>query len=216
MLWVVVALCILVALTALVLSIPVDLDLRAVVHGRASAYIRVEWLFGRVGKTYRTGERAEESERSRVVKQKKGRVAEKKKRTPGVVATARSKGRLVWVLVRLPGLWHHVIRFVISVVRCIRVRVLHVDIRVDLGDPVDTALIVGGVSQAAMMSIMWSSHTFRVMPSFFGDAILDGETSMAFRLRPICVVPPMLRLVFSPATLRAIVALVRYRWGTDR
>lgn len=214
--WVVVALCIIVALAALVLSIPVDLGLRAVVHGRGSACIRVEWLFGRVGKTFRTGERAQESGRSRAAKQKKGKAADQKKRAPGNVASAGSKGRLVVALLRLPGLRRHVLGLVVRVVRCIRVRVLHVDFRVDLGDPVDTAMIVGGMSQAAMMASIWSPYTFRVMPSFFGDAVLDGETSMAFRLRPICVFPPVLRFVFSSVTLRAMVLLVRYRWGKDR
>ncbi len=214
--WVVVALCILVALAALVLSVPVDFGLRVVVHGRPSVYLRVEWLFGRVKKTYRSSAGAQKSEKKSVLKPGKDEGAPKREKARNAVATAGSKGHLAWQLVSLPGLWRSVIRLVVRLFRCIRVRELRSDFRVDLGDPVDTALIVGGVSQAAMMANVRSEYAFRVTPSFLGDPVVDGEAVMAVRLRPICTVPPLLRFLFSLSTLRAMVLVVRYRCRKDR
>ena len=205
--WVVVALCILIALTALVLSVPVDLDARAEVHGRPTAYLRVEWLFGRVSKTLRTGEGGAKPSKAPSAKQKK----EKKK--GGRTEKSRGSGaRLAWDVLHVPGLLRSVTRMLGRLVRCIKVRTLAIDFRADLGDPADTAMIVGVASQAAMFADLWSPYSFRLMPAFDGEALLDGEAELAVRLRPICTIPPVLGFVFAPSTFRTIFLVVRSRW----
>ena len=54
--WFVIALCILIALTALIMCIPVDFGLRVEAHGKPSVGFTLGWLFGRVKKTFRSGE----------------------------------------------------------------------------------------------------------------------------------------------------------------
>ena len=192
--WVVVALCILIALTALILSVPVGLGARVEVHGRLIAWFRVEWLFGRMGKTFRAGEGGSKAP---------GAAAKKKKTKKGGRGrrSGRATGRLAWDVVRTVG----------RLVRCIKIRALAVDFRADLGDPADTAMVVGAVSQVAMFADLWSPYSLRLLPVFEGEPLLDGEAELAVRLRPICTVPAVLGLVFAPSTLRAIVLVARSR-----
>jgi len=202
--WVVVALCSLVALTALVLCIPVDVDLRVDVHGRASAHGRVEWLFGRVGTSFGAGEGdGEPSE-----KKPKKLTAGKK---PGKWRFGLRSGRLVWDLLHVHGLARSLVRLVVDLLRSIRVRTLWLDFRVDLGDPADTAMLVGPLSQAALLAGIWSPYSFRLMPGFDG-VLLEGAAGVAARLRPVSLVPPLLGFVFSLSTLKAVVVVVRSRW----
>lgn len=204
--WVVVALCSLIALTALALSIPVDVDLRVDVHGRASAHGRVEWLFGRVGTSFGAGGGAEKPPKPGKPKAEK---KPKKKRRAGL-----RNGQLAWDLLHVRGLLRSAARLIVQLLRCVKVRTLRVDFRVDLGDPADTAMIVGPFSQLAMFAGIWSPYAFRLMPAFDGT-LLDGEAVLAARLRPFAVVPPLLGFLFSASTLRAIVVVVRSRWKKD-
>lgn len=208
--WVVVALCVLIALTALVLSVPVDLDARAEVHGKPSAYLRVEWLFGRVSKTLRIGEGGAKPSEAPSARKKK------KEKKGGRTEKSRGSGaRLAWDVLRIPGLLRSVGRMVLRLVRRIKVRTLAVDFRADLGDPADTAMIVGVASQAAMFADLWSRYSFRLTPAFTGDALLEGDAEVAIRLRPISTIPPVLGFLCAPSTLRAIVLVVRSRWKKD-
>jgi hypothetical protein len=206
--WVVVALCTLIALTALVLSVPVDLGARVEVHGRPTAQFRVQWLFGRVSKTLRTGEGG--------AKPPKAPSAEKKKKTGGRTGrSASANARLAWDLLTVPGLLRSACRMVSRLFHCIKVRSLAVDFRADLGDPADTAMVVGVVSQAVMFADLWCPYSFRLMPAFEGEPLLDGEAELAVRLRPINAVPAVLGLVCAPSTLKAIVLVARSRWKKD-
>jgi len=206
--WVVFALCILIALTALVLSVPVDLGARVEVHGRPTAQFRVQWLFGRVSKTLRTGEGG--------AKPPKAPSAEKKKKTGGRTGrSASANARLAWDVLTVPGLLRSACRMVSRLFHCIKVRALAVDFRADLGDPADTAMIIGAMSQVAMFGTLWTPYSFRLMPAFEGEPLLYGEAQLAVRLRPICTVPPVLGFVFAPSTLKALVLVIRSRWKKD-
>lgn len=205
--WVVVALCTLIALTALVLSVPVDLGARVEVHGRPTAQFRVQWLFGRVSKTLRTGEGG--------AKPPKAAVARKTRRGGRARRSGRAIGRLGWDIVHVPGLLRSVARTLGRLIRCIQVRSLAVDFRADLGDPADTAMVVGVVSQAVMFADLWSPYSFRLMPAFEGEPLLDGEAELAVRVRPVSMIPPLFGFIFSSSTLKALVLVIRSRWKKD-
>lgn len=214
--WVVVALGVLAALTALVLSVPVDLGLRVEVYGRSAVQLRVVWLFGLVQKTFRSGAGTSEPEEKAAIKPDKKPEARKRATARKAASAARAKGSLAWQIVRVPGMWRSVLRLVCRMCRCIRLKTLRSDFQIDLADPVHTALVVGGLSQAALMADVWTRHSFRITPSFLGDAILTGEADVAVRVRPLCTVPPLLRFVFSLSMLRTLVLLVRFRCRKDR
>ncbi len=207
--WVVYALILLVALTVLVLAVPVDLGLKVGVHGRPFVYLKVQWLFLRMTRTYDIGDTDTRSSQTRTAKQQK--VSREK---PWKKPAARA-GRLVWDVLRIPGLGRNLAHLVVRLLHCIKARVVSIDFRAGLGDPADTALIVGGISQAVMFADMWSRHTFRLTPVFDGEAQLDGEAEVMVRLRPICTISPILGFLSSRSTLKAIVLVVRSRWKRE-
>jgi len=98
---------------------------------------------------------------------------------------------------------------------CVKVKALAVDFRADLGDPADTAMIVGAMSQVAMFATLWSPYSCRLVPAFEGEPLLDGEAELAVRVRPVSIVPPLFGFVFSSSTLKALVLVIRSRWKKD-
>lgn len=205
--WVVIALSSLIALTALVLSIPVDLGVRAEVHGSALVHFRVEWFFGRVGKTFHTGAGAPAVPKAAEAKQEK-----RKQKAGRTGKTAGGNARLVWDVVNVHGLLASIVRLLRRLLGCIKLRLLRADFRAGLGDPVDTAMFIGAASQAAMFADLWSPWSFRLIPAFDGEPTLEGEGQVALRVRPICLIPPVIAFLFAPSTLRTVVVVLRSRW----
>lgn len=207
--WVVVALGILVALTALVLSIPVDLGLRVEVYGRPVAGFTVEWLFGRFRKEFRSDKGWKKPAGAVAGKTEEEQKKPKQKpRPPG-----RKTAGLVLRIIRIPGLLLSIERLVRRVARCFRVRTLLVDFRAGLDDPCDTALIVGTLSTAALWVDACCPHRMRLVPAFEEGWLLEGEGEIDVRVFPICLLPPALLFLFSLSTIRVIVTLVRWKFG---
>ncbi|NLE94129.1 MAG: hypothetical protein GX600_00405 [Dehalococcoidia bacterium] len=205
--WVVVALSILIALTALALSIPVDLGVRAEVHGKPVFHFRLEWPFGRVGKTFRSGSGGPASPKASAEKK-----AKEKTKAGRTGRTAGANARLVWDVVHVPGLWRSIVRLLRRLRGCIGIRTLSADFRAGLGDPADTAMYVGPVSQAAMFAGLWSPWSLRLVPTFEAEPVIEGEGRLSVRIIPISLVPPVIAFLCAPSTLRTLVLLVRSRW----
>ena len=206
--WVVIALCILIALTILLLSIPVDLRLRVESFGKPILHLRLEWLFGRVGKSFRTGDAQRQPSRS-TKKDKKS--AEKEKKPGKKKRPSRDTGTLVWRIVRIPGLWQSLLCLKRRVYRSLTVRHLVVDFSAGLDDPADTALVVGPVSQVAMFADRWSPYSFRLTPVFRETAVLEGEGALDIRLYPIRVITPFIAFLVSPPVIRTVATLIGWR-----
>jgi len=160
-----------------------------------------------VGASFGAGEWGGEASEK---KPKKPRAAKK----PGKRRFGLRSGRFVWELLHVHGLLRSVARLVAGVLRSIRVRRLWAAFRVDLGDPADTAVLVGPLSQAALLTGIWSPCSFRLLPAFDG-VLLEGDAGLAARLRPVSLVPPLLGFVLSPSTLKAVIVVVRSRWKKD-
>ena len=210
--WFVVALCILIALTALIMCIPVDFGLRVEAHGKPSVGFTLGWLFGRVKKTFRAGKDAEQPARTAKEEKKAAKKEEKKRgkrRSPD-----KDFATLVWRILHIRGLARSIRLLIKRLLKCFRLRHLFVDFSVGMEDPADTALVVGTVSQAAMFADLFSAYDFRVTPAFENDWYLDGEGGLDVRLYPIQLVPVVLAFLFSPSTLR--VAGILIRWKTRR
>ena len=206
--WVLAALLlVLVALPVLILAIPVDLDARVEVHGTLSAHISLSWLFGRVKKTFHSGREGEKASPPGSAKKREGR-----KKKAGGKRPSRDTGRLVLRLLGSRGLVRSLGRLVVRLVRCIRVRKMALDFAADLGDPADTAMVLGAASQATMLVSLWTPCSFTLTPAFCGEPMVDGEAELAARVRPLCAVHAVLAFLCSPAALRAVVLVVRSRW----
>jgi hypothetical protein len=210
--WFVVALCILIALTALFMCIPVDFGLRIEAHGKPSAGFTLGWLFGRVKKTFRSGGDGDEPARAAREEKKEARKREKKqgkRRSPN-----RDSARLVWRILHVRGLAGSISLLIRRIVRCLRLRNLFAVFNVSLEDPADTAFVVGTVSQVAMFADLFSRYEFRVTPVFENDWYIEGEGGLDVRVYPIQLVPPLFAFLFSPSTLRVAGMLIA--WKTRR
>ncbi len=203
--WVVVALCILIALTALVLSVPVDLGLRVEFYGRPVADFTFEWLFGRVQTNFRSGKTREESSHATAGQvPTKGEKAKKKHRAPGL-----GQIRCIVSLVRTRGLGRGIARLLRRVVRQVRLTSMFADLRVGLDDPCDTALVVGTLSAATMTAS--TGRRIRLEPAFEGGLVFEGDVAVKVRLFPITLLLPFLAFLLTPSTWRVLVTLIRWK-----
>jgi len=211
--WFVVALCVLIALTALVMCIPVDLGLRVEADGRPTVGFTLEWLFGRVKKHFRSDEGKEptRSAKAAAKEEKKRRKEEEDRKSGKKGRPGRESASLVWRIVRTPRLFKSFGLLLRRLLKCFRLRQLYADFRLGLEDPADTALIVGTASQAAMLADLFSPHHLRVAPAFENDWFIEGEGALSFRVYPISLVPPVVLFFFSPSTLRVVGLLIRWK-----
>ena len=180
----------------LVLSIPVDLAFAFRSGGDGKTIVRVEWLFGLVGREMVGRERPEEKAAPEKPKFKK-----KKRRFKDIFAIVRTKGLLKQFKV-----------FIRDLLPCLKIKDLNADIRVGLGSPNDTGLLFAFIGPP----VFWLSSTlpFRVnvQPAFEDEATFEGHAQGKVKLRPIQLFIPISRFLFSPATLRLLKNLITSRW----
>lgn len=197
--WAVVILGSLIVVGALLLCVPLDMSFRLNVYGRPEFRIRLTWLFGLVSKE---------------VKSRKKR-AEQKEET--VERRGRGKGtRAIFKILRTKGLPRQLKRLVKDVLNCLKVRELRVNFRVGLDDPADTALVFGPIGLAMLFLEAYSPYEIAVQPSFDGEAVFEGYSYGAVRLRPIQLVVPFTRFAFSLAAIRAVKMLILTKWRKKR
>lgn len=189
--WAVVILGSLIVVGALLLCVPLDMSFRLNVYGRPEFRIRLTWLFGLVSKE---------------VKSRKKRVEQKEET---VERRGRGKStRAIFKILRTKGLPRQLKRLVKDVLNCLKVRELRVNFRVGLDDPADTALVFGPIGLAMLFLEAYSPYEIAVQPSFDGEAVFEGYSYGAVRLRPIQLVVPFTRFAFSLAAIRAVKMLI--------
>ncbi|MFC1965118.1 DUF2953 domain-containing protein [Chloroflexota bacterium] len=197
--WVIVALASLAALLIIVLCVPLDVVLHTDVYGGAKFRLRLSWLFGLVSKDI-AKEKKKPEEKRRVVEGK---------RKPG----ERRKGiRAIFQILQAKGLLRQVQGLLKDVLSRFKVGNLVADFRVGLGDPADTGLLFAIIGTATPFLGSSRFHEIRVVPSFEDKAIFEGYSHGRVRLRPIQLVAPLLRFIFSLATIRAVKILVLSKW----
>jgi hypothetical protein len=204
--WVVVALCLLVALTALLLCIPVDLGVRIEVYGRPVVDFTVGWLFGRVKKEFRSSAGRKQAVSAPAGKPAKAEKESGKRRTSGW-----RTARLVYRIVRIRGLLSSARRLVARTVRCFRLRTVSFDFRAGLDDPCDTAIVVGTLSSVTALVAARSRRHLRLSPALEDGPVLEGEADLLLRVFPICLVPPVGAFLFSYSTIRVLIVLIQWR-----
>jgi len=108
----------------------------------------------------------------------------------------------------LPDVW----RLVRGVLSHIKIKSLSVDLTVGLDDPADTALFVGSLWAPILLMRPSYAHAIRVTPSFEDGVVLTGRAHLELRLRPIRIVPPILRFGCSRSGRRLLGGLISGRW----
>ena len=198
--WLIVALASLVALFLLVLSVPLDLALRLDVHGRTRFSLKLVWLFGLVGKEL--GRR-----------KKKGKL---KKAKPEKAKEKKGGARKALKILRTKGLLRQLKILVTDVLSSLSIRQLRADFRIGLDNPADTGLLFALIGPSLIFLSPSVRRSISIKPSFEVEAVLEGYAQAAVRLRPIRLVIPLLKFVFSLPTLRVIKATVLAKWKRKR
>ena len=173
------------------LSVPLDLSLRFEADEKFRFLFRLKWLFGLV----KTGSGKRKKEPRRKAKKKGGR-----------------DWSFLWGLMRTRGLPGKLLRFLRDILRKIKIRDLEVDLEVGLGDPADTALLVGWIWLPAFILGTQTSHLIRVVPSFDDELVFQGHAYTSIRLIPIQLVPAFIRFGSSRAGIRVLRVLIFRRW----
>ncbi len=182
----------------LVLSVPVDLAFDFRTSGERRAVLRVEWLFGLVGKKLLPGKK-------RVKKPEEAKKPGKRKR--------RDFRSLLYYIAlgRIRGVVPAFARLVRRIVGSLHVRQLDADLRFGLDDPADTGMVYGVLWPALVLPASFSPATLRLEPVFTGPAF-EADLQGRVRVFPAEMVTNVLRFVFSPAGLRLIKTMVVSRW----
>lgn len=190
--WIIVALVSLAVIVSLVLLVPFDIAFQVSMPGRPRFRMKLLWLFGLVSK--------EITRRKKVVK-KGQKPGEGKRRFKNIFAILRIRGLLKQLKVLLSDIFG-----------CLKIRDLLADFRVGLGNPADTGFLFALIGP----TFFWLSSSFplqmRVQPSFADKATFEGYSRGAVRLRPVQLVIPSLRFIFSLASIRVVKKLVLTKW----
>ena len=189
--WVVATLASLAVVIVFVLCIPLDAVLHIDIHGRPKFQIRLAWLFGLVSKE--------------ITRAKKKKPKEKKRK-------GRIKARTIFKILRTRGLLGQLRRLLWDIFRQLHIRDLRVNFRVGLDDPADTALLFALIGPATFFLGSSRVHEIRIEPSFEDEVVFEGYLHGAVRLVPIQLATPILRFVFSLATIRTVKVLVLTKW----
>ena len=155
--------------------------------------MRLAWLFGLVSKEIA----------------KKEKKAVEGKREPG---EGRVGARTILEILRTKGLLGQIKRLLIGIFRIPRIKAFLADFRVGLGDPADTGLLFALIGPVAFFLGSSFPNQIKVRPSFSDEAVLEGSLYGVLRLRPIQLVPPLLRFVFSLPTIRVAKIAVVAKW----
>jgi hypothetical protein len=201
-LWIIGVLAGLAVVFLFILWVPLDMVLHADTDGKPRFGLRLSWLFGMVRREL-TGKEEKPPEIE----------------TPPEKTPARANKTRRWVnagvmfkIIRIKGLLRHFKELVTDVLRCFRFRDIVADFKIGLGDPADTGLLFAVLGPATVF--LGSSHLHRISiePTFVDDAVLQGYSHGTVRLRPIRLVPPVFKFIFSTTTIKLAWTLIADKW----
>jgi hypothetical protein len=137
------------------------------------------------------------------VKKKKSKVPRKKK-------TKKKGSRFrFWGMLRTEGLLRQVLLLVKGILACVHLKKFELRLRLGLDSPADTGFLFGYVY--AVRGLLPAKYSIAINPEF-SEAVIEGYSRGTVTLKPICLVGPILRFVFSIALMRVIWGLVTGKW----
>jgi len=190
-LWVIATLAGLVGLIIFVLCVPLDAALSIDASGRPKFKLRLVWLFGLISKE---------------VSREKKKPEEKLKKKRGIGFRNTLK------ILRTRGLLRQLKDLVKSLLGQLKIKELAVKLNLRLADPADTGLLFALIGSTTPFLSLPSQYQIKVQPSLSDETVFEGYLHGVLRLRPIKLVGPFIRLVFSPAALRVVKILVLSKW----
>ena len=193
--WLLVGLASLAGFVVLVLSVPIDLAFSVKKTDSFRSRARVSWLFGLVGKEL-TGE----GKGPEGAKKKAEQPKETKRRIP----------RFALVFMKSGGLRRNLMKLLWRLLRAIKIREMNINVKVGLGDPADTGVLLALVNPV-MFGLASSSPLNFNVEADFQEATFQGRGAGPIRIVPIRFVPPILMFLLSPSTIWGVKSLLRAR-----
>ena len=194
--WGIAVLAALAALLVLALYVPRDLAFHGSTRDKPRFGARFSWFFGLVNKDIEKG-------KARSVRKKKAKA--KRRRRAG-------DGRVFLDIIRTRGLLKQVVVLVKSILGCIHIRDTVLDLKIGLEDPADTGLFFSFAGPIAAFMNLYTTHIITLQPSTGDGITFECYTQGKARLRPIELVPPLLKFIFSAAFFRAAGIVIIRRW----
>lgn len=195
--WIIAVLAGLAILFLFILWVPLDVGLHADIDRKPKFRLKFSWLFGLVSREL-TGKKEKPPEKIKAVKVRKKR--------------RWANAGVFFKIIRIKGLLRHIKELITDILRCFRFRDIVAEFKIGLGDPADTGLLFAVLGPAT--AFLGSSHLHRISfePSFVDDAVLQGYSHGTVRLRPIRLVPPVFKFIFSATTMKVAWTLLVDKW----
>jgi hypothetical protein len=181
-----------VALAVFCLWVPLDIVFDVDVHGRPRVAVSYSWLFGLVKR------RAKQKE-----KPPEGTPARRRRRRPDI--------RLIYRLLKTRGLLKNFARLGKSTLGSFHWTGLAGDFRIGLGDPADTGMLFAVLGPATAFLGPAVFERISLQPAFEEEVVFEGYSRGRARLRPIRLVPPVVRFAFSRPAARAAWTMLKAR-----
>ena len=196
--WVIATLAALAGFIIFILCVPLEATLRVDTSEKPKFRLRLAWIFGLISKEFGK-EKKKPEEKKKIPKEKL-----KKKRRIGFKTTLK--------ILRTKGLLRQFKDLAAGVLSQFKIKELALNLRVGLDDPADTGLVFALIGIATPFLRLPRRYQIRVQPSFHDEASLEGRLYGVLRLRPIKLVRPVIRFVFSLAALRLVKTMVLSKW----
>ncbi len=194
--WLIITFASLVCLFVLLLSIPIGLKFNISKEPSITYHTRLIWLFGLIKKDL-PGVR----KKRRVKKVVKAKQKRQFNRRNIIVALK---------ITRIRGLPRHLYRFIKGVIRVIKLDEFELELDIGLDDPAETAFLFMYLGPITVFLNLISSGSIIIRPSV-NHPVIYGHLLGRLSVRPILMMPPLLRFLLSWTTVRIIILLIRKR-----
>jgi hypothetical protein len=197
-LWVIATIVSLIVLVVLVFCIPLYMSFEMDTDRSPKFTMSLLWLFGLVSKELGKREK---------LKEKRGTAERMPKR--------RKKGlqtKTILRILRTNGLLRRLRRLLTDLISCLKIKELGANFRIGFDDPADTGMLFALIGPAILFLNLASRHPIRVTPSFEDETVFKGYFHGTLRLRPIQLIPPLVRFGFSLPAIKALKLLALRKW----
>ena len=119
---------------------------------------------------------------------------------------------VIFSILKTEGLLRQFKKLLKDLLSAFRFRDVIADFTLGLGNPADTGLLFAVIGPATALFGESRFHKLIFRPSFSDDTVLEGYSHGTVRLRPIRLIPPVVKFAFSAATIRMAGTFISSKW----
>ncbi|MGA2368051.1 MAG: hypothetical protein ABSF74_05735 [Dehalococcoidia bacterium] len=170
------------AVIIFLLELPLEIELFALVHGRADLTVRLKLIYG-------------------LISWKLGRAG-----NPNSGPKIRPKGEddftvfsNIFEAVQTRGIWEQIQLLLKGLSGRVKIRHIESDFKISLGDDYYTGMLAGLLMPIALLINQRFGDDIRIVPAFEEDLVMEGYFKSTIGVHPIEVIIPCLAFVCSPS-----------------